>query len=302
MGNTFFSIVTSAFDAEDFLRRAVDSVLKQNYDNYEYIIVDNGSHDSTWQILQDYNIKYPNKIKIFHVDDNLGISGGRNFGINQAKGDYVCFLDADDYWNDRKLFEVNNAILNNSNYNIFCHWEYHQTNGENKIVKYRQPVYEESYLDLLFNGNCLSTSALTIKRQLLELTKGFNENLIMGEEDYDLWLRLAKNGGKIYMIDEPLGYWVIRNDSMSSKVVKHTDAVAKLIEHHCKELFIERCHDNKLKKRCSAAIAACYCSGGRLLSKTGARKEAKEYLKKAISICPTYIKSYAGLILNVLHI
>lgn len=302
MSNTFFSIVTSAFDAEEFLRRAVDSVFRQNYEEYEYIIVDNGSHDSTMQILLDYNSRFPDKIKVFHVDNNLGISGGRNYGICQAKGDYVCFLDADDYWEDRKLFEVNKAISNNSNCNIFCHWEYHQTNEKKKLVEYRQLNYDEPYLDMLFNGNCLSTSALTIKKDLLEAAKGFDENLIMGEEDYDLWLRLVKNEGKVYMIEKPLGNWVIRNDSMSSKVIKHTDAVAKLIERHCNELLEERKHDKQLKKRCSAAIAACYCSGGRALSKNAERKKAKQYYKKSISICPTYLKSYAGIILNGLHI
>lgn len=302
MNNTFFSIVTSAYDAEEFLTRAIDSVLRQNYEKYEYIIVDNGSHDNTQQILLDYCSRFPNKIRVFHVDNNLGISGGRNYGIRQAKGDYVCFLDADDYWDDKKLFEVNKAISNNLDCNIFCHWEYHQTNEDKRVVEYRQPDYEEPYLDMLFNGNCLSTSALTIRKDLLETAKGFDENLVMGEEDYDLWLRLAKNGGKVYMIDKPLGYWVIRNDSMSSKVIKHTDAVAKLIEHHCHSLLKERNHDRKLEKLCATAIAACYCSGGRLLSRTGDRKEAKGYFKKAILICPTYIKSYAGLILNVLHI
>lgn len=302
MDSTCFSVITSAYNAEAFIKRAVDSVLEQTYENYEYIILDNGSQDSTLDIIQKYEIEYPKKIRVYHVDDNLGISGGRNYGIKKASGDYVCFLDADDYWEKAKLEVVEKEIVKHPECNIFCHWEFHETDYDKKIVQYRQPREDNQYEDLLFNGNCLSTSALTIKREALINANGFDINLRLGEEDYDLWLRLIKNGGRVHMIQMSLGHWVIRNDSMSSKVIKHSTAVAELIKRHGYALLNEREGNKKLERRISRAVSGCYCSAGRLLSKTAQRKEAKDLFLMSLREDPLYFKNFAGLLLNILHL
>lgn len=302
MDSVYFSVVTSAYDAESFIKRAVDSVLQQTYKNYEYVIVDNGSHDSTLDIIRKYETDNPERIKVYHVDDNLGISGGRNYGIQKAIGDYVCFLDADDYWEKNKLDVVEKQILKHSECSIFCHWEYHETEFDKKVVEYRQPKEKNQYEDMLFNGNCLSTSALAIERNSLNNVNGFDMNLCMGEEDYDLWLRLIKNGGRVHMIQEPLGHWVIRNDSMSSKVINHTTAVAELVKRHGDDLLKEGNGDRNLERKINRAISGCYCSAGRLLSKTDQCKEAQIFYIKSIKEYPLYYKSYAGLVLNMLHL
>lgn len=300
MFNYFFSVVTSAYNAEEFIQRAVDSVLMQNYDNFEYVVVDNGSNDSTLELLLAYQNRFPEKVKVFHVDDNMGISGGRNFGFLKTKGDYVCFLDADDYWEYDKLFEVNKAINEKQDFNIFCHWEYHKTSDNSRIVEYRQLNYADQFLDLLLNGNCLSTSAIVIKRDILKKENGFNIELTDGEEDYDLWLRLVKDGGRVYMIRKVLGSWIIRNDSKSSNVIRHTEAVANLLKQHC-DIMIGEKTEKSLKNKCKKAIAACYCSAGRALSKNGDRRMALKFFKKALNSYSLYIKAYAGIILNAIH-
>ena len=302
MNNVFFSVVTSAYNAQDFIKRAINSVLAQNYKDFEYVIVDNGSTDSTLKIIEEYQKQYPEFIKVFCLDKNQGISGGRNYGIQNSVGDYISFLDADDYWDKQKLKKTSEAIQEHQEYNMFCHWEYHETSESKSIAKYRDLYDADQYRDLLLNGNCLSTSAMTIKRELLLKRGGFNTKLVTGEEDYDLWLRLLKNDGKVYMIRQALGCWVIRNDSISSNVIRHTDAVAAVINMNCKSFLNEKVENKRFKVKCKAALAACYCSAGRGLSKLGDRKDAMIYYGKSLNAFPLYLKSYAGLILNLLHL
>ena len=296
----YFSIVTSAYNAQSYLKRAIESVVNQTFSDYEYIIVDNGSFDNTKPIIEEYVKKYPNIIKMISVRDNLGISGGRNQGIQQAIGTYICFLDADDYWEKSKLEVVYKQIEKNPDTNIFCHWEYHIKGDSRGIGEYRQPNNADLYKDLLINGNCLSTSAIAVNADLLKKSGPFDERLVSGEEDYDLWLRLAKAGGKVLMIGQPLGYWIIREDSVSAKHITHTEAVVRVIAKHFEDLFAET-HDKSLRREKGRAIARIYCGCGRTLSTSSNRKYANKMFKMAIKICPSYLKSYAGVVLNLLH-
>lgn len=302
MKNTLFSVVTSAYNAQDFIRRSVESVINQSYDNYEYIIVDNGSTDETLTIIKKYEEEFPKIIRVLHLDQNQGISGGRNYGIENAKGDYVCFLDADDFWEEGKLASVDKAIGDHSECNIFCHWEYHLRENVKTIAEYRKVDIANPFCDLLVNGNCLSTSAMSIKKDLLIKTGGFDKNLVSGEEDFDLWLRLTRLGGKIYMIDEPLGYWVIRNDSVSAKFLPHTESVVEVLNKYFGLLCKEMCGDKCILKKWKSTVAGTYCSCGRRLSMRGDRKNAFVMYKKAIATCPSYLKSYAGILLNIIHL
>ncbi|MEM4211821.1 MAG: glycosyltransferase family A protein [Nitrososphaerota archaeon] len=86
----------AAYNAERWIERAIKSVLNQNYTNYELIIIDDGSTDRTWHIIQDYQQNYPDKIIAYKLDRNLGLSFARNKGLDLASGDIVTFLDSDD--------------------------------------------------------------------------------------------------------------------------------------------------------------------------------------------------------------
>lgn len=297
----FFSVVTSAYNAADYLERAIDSVLGQSFQDIEFLIVDNGSNDRTREIIKDAIKRNPLIVKGIFVDNNRGISGGRNLGIQHASGNYVCFLDADDYWQLNKLQQVKKHIDSNSSFNMFCHWEYHIHNGNETIARYRQPDNACLYKDLLINGNCFSTSAMIIQRELLIKDKGFDESLMSGEEDFDLWLRLANNSGKVLMINQPLGYWIIRDDSISAKHIVHTEAVIRVVEKHF-GILMKQERNITLQREMRKAIARLYCGCARVLSVNGDRKEAKNMFLKSLEIDRLYYKSYAGIIMNFLRV
>lgn len=87
------SVIIPAYNAERTLRRCVDSVLAQTYTNFELIVVDDGSKDSTAELCDHFDDE---RIRVFHKN-NGGVSSARNLGLENAKGDYVSFIDADDY-------------------------------------------------------------------------------------------------------------------------------------------------------------------------------------------------------------
>lgn len=98
-----FSVIVPVYKAERYLRRCVDSLLNQTFTNFELLLVDDGSPDCSGEICDNYAIK-DSRVRVFHKD-NGGVSSARNVGIDNAKGDWVLFVDADD-WVDNNLFEI----------------------------------------------------------------------------------------------------------------------------------------------------------------------------------------------------
>lgn len=297
-----FSIVTTTYNAESFILTALNSVSNQTETDYEYIIVDNGSTDTSFKIITNFIERHPEmNVKFVKLDKNKGISGGRNAGIEKTTGNYICFLDADDFWYPDKLAKMKTLLANN-NYNVFCHWEDHLKDGLKTLGRYREINNESPYEDLLFNGNCLSTSAMVIQSSLIKNIGGFDENLVSGEEDYDCWLRLAKAGAKFFMYQEPLGSWLIRNDSISAKHIKHTMAVINMLDKHFANLLNENENTKMINIKRNKVKALNLCGCGRTLSLANDRISGNRLFKQAIKADPTYLKAYAGILLNIFHL
>ena len=90
------SIIVPVYNVENYLTKCLDSLLNQSYQNIEIIVVNDGSKDKSWDIIEDYALKYPEKIKSF-TKENGGLSDARNYGLERVTGDYIGFVDSDDY-------------------------------------------------------------------------------------------------------------------------------------------------------------------------------------------------------------
>lgn len=112
-----FSIIIPAYNADQFLRASVDSILKQQYANYEIVLVDDGSSDSTGDICDEY-ARNESRITVLH-QKNGGLSTARNSGIRIATGDYIGFLDADDFYAEDALNRIANCIEQNEKPDVF---------------------------------------------------------------------------------------------------------------------------------------------------------------------------------------
>ncbi len=192
------SVIIPTYNRADFVLEAIESVLNQTYQNFELIVVDDGSTDETEEKVQK---SFPNKLS-FIKQPNQGVSSARNTGIQSSNGDWIAFLDSDDYWLPKKL-DIQTMFLQKNQSALICQTEEIWIRKDKRV---NQKKIHKKHSGLIFEY-CLplcivSSSSVIIKRELLDRVGGFDTNL-PACEDYDLWLRIAKDH-PIYFIDEPL--------------------------------------------------------------------------------------------------
>ena len=253
MNDSLVSIVIPTYNQAKYLKIALDSVIKQTHSNWEAIIINNFSEDDTIQVVESFQ---DSRIQLVNYRNNGVIGASRNRGINLAKGDYVSFLDSDDFWYPDKLKESIIPLLNE--YDMVCHAElFHYETG------FRQPMYygpesASSYYNLLFHGNCISTSATMVNKFALMTVGGFSEekDFILAE-DYELWLKLAKEGFRCCFINKLLGEYRVHELGASKRLLKHMSAsLAVLNKHHDNIQHKTLCHKLKFRIRCSRVITS----------------------------------------------
>lgn len=208
------SVIIPAYNAENFLRNSIDSVINQSYPNIELIVVNDGSKDNTEKIA----LSYGNKVRYF-FQKNSGVSSALNRGINESKGDYIAWLSHDDCFLPSKIekqidsFKLNpKAHICYTDYNVIDDFGIHQ--GVMKLPYYSKEDFSFHLLQAMFV--CGSTV-------LIKKTCFFKENLFFSEDlkyaqDADLWMKLSLKYNYIH-IDECLVNWRFhleqgsRNDS-----------------------------------------------------------------------------------------
>ena len=169
------------------LGAAIESVLSQDYADFELIVVDDGSTDSTVRQLRQFS----SRVRLL-IQRHLGVSAARNFGVRHALGSHLAFLDSDDLWLPKKLAVQVAFMKRNPGVQICQTDEIWLRNGVrvNPTAKHHKPsgdIFQPS-LEL-----CLvSPSAVMLTRELFQRVGGFDESLPMCE-DYDLWLRIARD-------------------------------------------------------------------------------------------------------------
>lgn len=205
-----FSILIPCYNGAKTLVETLDSVCAQTYRDFEVVAVNDGSTDSSLEILQSFSEELPLQII---SQENAGLGAARNTGILNSTGEYVAFLDADDIWLRSKLQRVR-ELITTSEPDLICHYEDMQIGGRSLGILRHGPY--TNYYDLLFKGNCLSPSAVCVRRELLLDVGLFSvEKEVHGCEDWDLWLKISKTGANIQYIEEVLGVYVLYDNNMS---------------------------------------------------------------------------------------
>lgn len=194
--NPLVSVIIPTFNRDWILKEAIDSVLAQNFEDFELIVIDDGSTDNTPDILNSYK----NDIIAF-TQNNKGVSAARNKGIALSSGRFIAFLDSDDLWIQNKLSKQID-FFNENNDALICQtdeiWIRNnvRVNPKKRHKKLSGMIFEHS-LDLCM----VSPSAVMIKRELFDKVGLFDEDL-PACEDYDLWLRISYRY-PVYLIDTP---------------------------------------------------------------------------------------------------
>jgi len=209
------SVVIPAYNAAAFVQRAVDSVLEQSFHDFELLVVDDGSTDTTRQVLAGYG----NRLRLL-AKENGGPAAARNHGLQHAHGEYVAFLDADDYWKPEKL-QRQVDLLDSRPEIGFCSTATDVVDNKGHPAGKWPCIQNAGPLpDILFmQGTVISgsTSGVLARRHLISEIGGFDSTL-RGFEDPDLWIRLAARTG-YQCISETLTMVVRTPHSVSGNMV-----------------------------------------------------------------------------------
>ena len=205
------SVITASYNSELYIEEAINSVINQTFTNWELIIIDDASTDATIEIINHFTQQNSN-IKLIKNAINQGAAVSRNKGIEQAKGDYIAFLDADDLWKSQKL-EKQLAFMQAENCDV-CFSSYDLINETgNKLFKQVKALETLSYNKLLKSNYVGNLTGIYNAKSIGKIK---TPNL-RKRQDWLLWLVAIKKSGKPAKgMLESLAYYRVREDSISS--------------------------------------------------------------------------------------
>ncbi|MBR5227169.1 MAG: glycosyltransferase family 2 protein [Clostridia bacterium] len=226
MDNKLVSIIMPTYNCAKFIKRTIESVLAQTYDNWELCIADDCSKDDTEEVVKAFN---DNRIKYYKLETNQGAAMARNKAMEMATGKYMAFLDSDDIWKKDKL-EKQIKFMEENDYNFTC-TDYEQIDEQdnllNKIIKTKKKAdYNRILLDCPVGNS-------TVMYNVDKLGK-FEVPNIRKRNDDALWLQILKKEKYIYGMPEVLMEYRIRSNSISSNkidLIKYHWYLYRQIEH-----------------------------------------------------------------------
>jgi len=210
------SAIIPAYNAETFIREAVDSALGQTHPDVEVIVVDDSSTDDTAGVLQSYGDRI-----IVHHQPNGGVAAARNAGARRASGSWVAFLDADDVWLPTKIEQqlamATTPLSYTNRFNFGARGDLPEIQSEVTPL-----LAGDVFVSLLLRGNFITTSSVMMARDLFLELDGFALSPTVCE-DWDLWLRAAERH-PVAVVTEPLVGYRFTSSSLSTNYRAMSDA------------------------------------------------------------------------------
>jgi GT2 family glycosyltransferase len=291
MSQPLVSVVIPTYNHARFLPAALRSVLAQTEPRWEAIVVNNYSQDDTVSVVDSFGDA---RIRLVNFANHGVIAASRNHGIALTAAPYIAFLDSDDVWYPEKLARCLQRMA--QGFDLVCHAERWIGPGTRTREVAYGPEARATYRSLLYEGNCISTSAVVVKREYVERAGRFSEEAAyITAEDYDLWLNLAKVGTRMGFVPEVLGEYLIHDGNQSRVALRNMEAVMAVVRHH---LHGEQERGEASPWRTRRRMALIYYSGGRGLQDSGQFGDAWRYFLKAVSTYPLVPKFYAAMMLN----
>lgn len=209
------SVVMPCYNAAPYVKEAIESVFGQSHGNVELIVVDDGSTDGSDQVLAESVQAYGDRMQLLHAN-RVGPYPARNLALGRARGDYVAFLDADDWWAPDALTKLLSALRASDADLAYCGW---QNVGDGiEANPYVPPAYEAEDPVAHFVRTCpWPIHAALIKRGIIERLHGFSVRRF-SSMDYDFWLRVLAITRKIVRVPEVLAFYRWHNLGQVSSV------------------------------------------------------------------------------------
>ena len=207
------SIIMAAYNAENTIKDAVNSVLNQTYGNWELLVIDDCSCDETYNIVQEISNK-DQRVRLVKNDVNKGVSYSRKRAAEEAKGQWIAILDSDDMWASQKLEKQIELQQEQKADLLYTGSIFVDTNGE-LIDWYLHAPKTMTYKQLL-KQNLISNSSALVKKELYLKLYASGDKM---HEDFATWLRILKTGVVAYGVDEPLLIYRLDKSSKSGNKV-----------------------------------------------------------------------------------
>jgi glycosyltransferase involved in cell wall biosynthesis len=211
-----FSIITATYNSENEIRATYDSLNEQTCSNWEWLVTDDLSTDSTFELLNDLQRTDP-RIKVFKNSQNSGAAVSRNNSLKHAKGEFIAFVDSDDLWRPEKL-QKQIAFMGTNIHFSFTAYDLVDEQGEslNQSVDLNQSG-SFSYEDMLKKKATLGCSTVMLRKSAFQ---DITMPLLRTGQDYATWLKLLKTGNDAYLLNDVLTSYRIMPNSISRNKFK----------------------------------------------------------------------------------
>lgn len=214
------SVIIPTYNGAAFIERTIRSVLTQTYTRFELLVVDDGSQDNTGQIVRELALQ-DGRIKYFYRENSGGPARPTNYGIGQAAGEWLAFLDHDDYWLPEKLARQVRYVRHHSVDMVTCHTFVRWEGAGDRATKIKVPR-SRNYTRLILEKNfILSTSSVLVKTDVARAVGLFDERLI-GPQDWDFYIRVLTGGYSLGIVDDFLYVHVLSGQNISATINPET--------------------------------------------------------------------------------
>lgn len=203
------SIITPVYNREEFIVECVQSILNQSFKDWELILVDDCSQDSSKTYINNF-VKSDSRIKSYFFKENVGAGVARNKGIEISNNRFIAFLDSDDYWHKDKLkLQVNYMIKNNIE---FSYTNSYQLDKYDNATKVLLPPKTVNSFSLIFNNYIKTPTAIYDTKRIGKI---YMPNY-RKRQDWGLWFNILNKTNEAYCLPIPLAYFRTSNDSLSN--------------------------------------------------------------------------------------
>lgn len=229
------SVIVPVYNKQLYLDKTLQSILNQSYDNFEVIIVNDGSTDNSKQICDKY-AELDSRIKVYHIE-NGGVSNARNTGLKYATGDYIQFIDGDDCINEN-IFEIFKSVLNKEKYDIVFS-AYNKVDHSDNILnvidigyrgkKSKKEILEDFVYKQVKTGYYGCVSNKLVKRDIIKNNNlKFNKEITLAE-DLDFFIDIYRYSNNYYFLDEKSFNYLQNADNSSILLYDNLDYYIQLL-------------------------------------------------------------------------
>ena len=205
------SIITAAYNCEDFISETYSSLERQTLEDWEWVVVDDYSTDGTFNLLRELSV-HDARIRLLRNQKNEGAAKSRNRALDHAKGEFVAFIDSDDLWHPEKLAKQTEFLSSGIDFG-FTGYQIIKEDGSptGKVIDVADPSTFD-YADMLAKRATLGCSTVMLRRSAIG---DLRMPLLKTGQDYAFWLRILRQGTKAHLLPEVLSSYRIRKNSLS---------------------------------------------------------------------------------------